>query len=276
MHYHFINPIGKLLKVEAIPQNGKNLIYWSIDSERDKEFEGYKIYRSVDNGVTWGTQTFKDFDGGLHFVPLAQFDKVDSIRGNYKTIPSFAWFNLGNESDLPLLKVISNEDTKFFKSGDSVRVFVDDQVVNGQNYRYYIAAYDTGNGIIGPLENTASSTPKIGTNTIEVVPNAPTSIESLADVRVVPNPYIIASGWETGKERILQFTHMPSRATIKIFNVAGELVRTIEHNSSNSIATSIAVWDLKNEDRQLVGAGLYFYYLQSDIGSKQGKFIVIQ
>ena len=69
---------------------------------------------------------------------------------------------------------------------------------------------------------------------------------------------------------------MPANATIRIYNVAGELIKTIEHNSNNSVASSIAVWDLKNEDQQLVSAGLYFYHLESDIGSKEGKFIVIQ
>ena len=262
-------------KVEIVPGNGRNIIYWGIESEKEMKFEGYKIYRSADKGVTWGTETFKDFSGTTKYIPLAQFDKVDGIKGNYKTLPEFAWYNLGSETDLPALKVIDNDSLNFFKSGDSVRVFVDDQVINGLNYRYYIAAYDTGNGITGPLENTAASNPQIGTNTVEVVPHAPPAVSSLTKVKVVPNPYVVATGWEVGKENQVQFTYLPETATIKIFNTAGELVKTIYHESKTALASSIAVWDLKNEDNQLVAAGLYFYYLESPLGTTQGKFIII-
>jgi len=219
--------------------------------------------------------TFKDFSGTTKYIPLAKFDKVDGIKGNYKTLPEFAWYNLGSETDLPALKVIDNDSLKFFKKGDSVRVFLDDQVINGLNYRYYVAAYDTGNGITGPLENTAASNPQIGTNTVEVVPHAPPAVSSLSKVKVVPNPYVVATGWEVGKENQVQFTYLPETATIKIFNTAGELVKTIYHESKTALASSIAVWDLKNEDNQLVAAGLYFYYLESPLGTTQGKFIII-
>lgn len=262
-------------QVEIIPSNGRNVIYWSMNAEKETKFEGYKIYRSEDNGVSWGSETFKDFGGAVRYLPLQQFDKEDSIRGNYRSLPEYAWYNLGEDTGLPPIKVIDNDSLKFFKPGDSVRIFVDDQVTNGLKYRYYVAAYDTGNGIIGPLENTAASNPGLGTNTIEVVPHAPAAISNINEVRVVPNPYTVANGWEQGKEHQLQFTHLPQTATIRIFNTAGELVRTLEHNSSSAVAPSIAIWDLMNESRQLVAAGLYFYYIESPQGSAQGKFIVI-
>ena len=263
--------------VEIVPQDGRNIIYWSIESERENKFEGYKIYRSVDNGVTWGTETFTDFSGSLKYIPLQQFDKEDSIKGNYTSLPEFAWFNLGSETGLPPQKITNgSEGLKYFGVGDTLRFFVDDGVINGQEYRYYIAAYDTGNGITGPLENTATSNPQMGTNTVEVIPHAVMSEGSLNEVRVVPNPYIVASGWEIDKGKILQFTHLPESATIKIYNIAGELIKTISHDSNSGIAESIAVWDLMNEDRQLVSAGLYFYHIDSPNGSAEGKFIIVQ
>ncbi|RJP62782.1 MAG: T9SS C-terminal target domain-containing protein [Ignavibacteriales bacterium] len=262
-------------KVEIIPQDGKNIIYFSTESEKEEKFEGYKIYRSVDDGVNWGTETFTDFAGGLHYIPLEQYDKVDNIKGYYQTLPEFAWYYLGNETGLPTLKVIVDEQLSVFKKGDTVRVYTDDQVINGQKYRYYIAAYDTGNGITGPLENTAASTPVVGSNTVQVVPHAAISIGDVSNVKVVPNPYVVANGWEVGKEHILQFTHLPASATIRIYNAAGELVRTIEHQSANALAPSIAIWDLKNENQQLISAGLYFFHMESPAGSAQGKFIVI-
>lgn len=262
-------------KVEVLPGDNKNTLYWSLNSEKDPKFEGYKIYRSADNGQTWGSQTFTDFEGGIHFIPLIQSDKVDGIKGNYRTLPEFAWYYLGNETGIPPLKVIDNDSLSFFKQGDSVRIFVDDNVVNGLNYRYYIAAYDTGNGITGPLENTAASNPQVGTNTVQVVPHAPKAIGSLSEVKVVPNPYVAANGWEQGDERQVQFTHLPSEATIRILNNSGDLVRTIYHREGNAIAPSIAKWDLKNENRQLVAPGLYFFHVESTEGNTSGKFIII-
>lgn len=262
-------------KVEVIPGDGKNILYWSLNSEKDPEFEGYKIYRSADNGQTWGSQTFTDFEGGIHYVPLYQADKIDGIRGNYRTLPEFAWYYLGDDTDLPPIKVIDNDSLSLFKTGDTVRVFVDDNVVNGLNYRYYIAAYDTGNGITGPLENTPASKPQIGTNTVQAVPHAPVSYGSLSQVKVVPNPYIVANGWEQGDERQIQFTHLPLTATIRILNSSGDLVKTIYHDQSNSIAPSIAKWDLKNENQQLVAPGLYFFHVESSEGNASGKFIII-
>ena len=263
-------------KVEIVAGDGKNTIYWSLNSEKDPKFEGYKIYRSADNGQTWGSQAFTDFEGGIHYIPLVQSDKVDGIKGNYRTLPEFAWYYLGSETGLPPIKIIDNDSLSFFKRGDTVRIFVDDNVINGLNYRYYIASYDTGNGITGPLENTPASNPQIGTNTVQVVPHAPISYGgNLNEVKVVPNPYIVANGWEQGDERQIQFTHLPLQATIRIMNTSGDLVRTIYHDQSNSIAPSIAKWDLKNENQQLVAPGLYFFHVESSEGNTSGKFIII-
>lgn len=261
-------------KVEIVPQDGKNIIYFNRDAEKEKKFEGYKVYRSEDNGVNWGSQTFTDFGGSKHFYPLKQFDKVDSIQGYYRTIPEFAWYYLGAETGLPPIKIIDNDSLNIFKKGDTVRVYVDDQVTNGLRYRYYVASYDTGNGITGPLENTAASIPKVGTNTVEVVPRADVAVDNLTKVRVVPNPYIVSNGWEQDKNKQVQFTHLPGSGTIKIFNSAGELIRTIIHSASD-LAPSIAIWDLKNENQQLVAPGLYFFHLDSPAGKATGKFIIV-
>ena len=81
--------------VEVFAGDRRVKLVWGTDSEEDSEFEGYKIYRSDDNGLTWGSKTFKDFEGGIHYIPLAQYDLEDGIKGNYRTIPQYAWFDLG-------------------------------------------------------------------------------------------------------------------------------------------------------------------------------------
>lgn len=261
---------------EVFTGNRRVQLVWGTRSEWDSDFEGYKIYRSPDNGITWGEKTFKDFEGGIHYLPLSQFDLEDGIKGNYRTIPQYAWFDLGNDNWSQLRKVVEVDTFDYFDVGDTINIFFDNDVINGLSYRYYVAAYDSGNGIIGPLENSFSNTPNNMNNTVEVIPQAPVATNNLDNVTVVPNPYRIAEIWENAlTEHQLQFTNLPAEATIKIFNSSGDLVKTINHTATNNSAPSIAMWDLKNKYNQLVAAGVYFYYITSNIGAKSGKFFVI-
>ncbi len=268
---------------EIIPGDRKVTIVWGTGSELDPQFEGYKIYRSADGGVTWGSDTFTDFDGSVHYIPLERYDLVNNVMGHYETLPEYAWFDLGDDDWVDLrvevgagsLAGIDLTELQYFSPGDTVNVFVDRNVINGLAYRYYVASYDSGNGIIGPLENTAATDPAAMNNTVEVVPHGALSESDLDRVKVVPNPYILANAWELGNVHQVQFIHMPTTATIRIYNVAGELVATIEHDSAGALAPSVAVWDLKNHNLQLVAPGLYFYHLESPIGSRTGKFVIV-
>ena len=261
--------------VEAVPGDVKVTLFWDTVAEKDPEFEGYKIYRSADGGVTWGSESFTDFEGSIHFVPLEQFDLENNIKGFYKTLPEYAWFFLGSDKWTQLRRTVTEEDgLHYFDVGDTVNVLVDRDIINGLAYQYYVAAYDSGNGIVGPLENTPATDPSQVNNTVLVVPHAAPAGESLDEIRVVPNPYVIANTWEQGKERQLQFTHMPTEATIRILNSAGELVRVLEHRGAG-IAPSIATWNMLNQHNQLVAPGLYFYHLTSPQGEASGKFVIM-
>ena len=261
---------------EVFTGNRRVQLVWGTRSEWDSDFEGYKIYRSEDGGVTWGDKTFKDFEGGIHYIPLEQYDLEDGIKGNYRTIPQYAWFDLGSDNWTLLRQVVEVDTFDYFDVGDTINIFFDNDVINGLSYRYYVAAYDSGNGIIGPLENNYSNTPNDMNNTVEVIPQAPVATENLDHVTVVPNPYRVAEVWESGiSDHQIQFTNLPAEATIKIFNSSGELVRSLDHTALNNSAPSIAKWDLKNKYNQLVAGGVYFYYITSEIGTKTGKFFVI-
>ncbi|MEK7263748.1 MAG: hypothetical protein AAB071_04470, partial [Bacteroidota bacterium] len=100
--------------------------------------------------------------------------------------------------------------------------------------------------------------------------------KSLDDITVVPNPYIVSSPYEIlkfGVERQLQFHHLPlSDCTIRIFNVAGDLVQTLEHTNK----TPIERWNLKTLNDQEVSFGVYIFHVQSDLGEYIGKFAVIK
>jgi hypothetical protein len=103
--------------------------------------------------------------------------------------------------------------------------------------------------------------------------NAQKAKNELSKIKIVPNPYIAHAVWET-KEGIrkIQFTHLPDVCTIRIFTLAGDLVKTIEHNNG----TGTEDWDMLTINQQGIVTGLYFYHVQSQYGEKIGKFAVIK
>ncbi|NQT24132.1 hypothetical protein HQ585_02130 [candidate division KSB1 bacterium] len=108
-------------------------------------------------------------------------------------------------------------------------------------------------------------------------------------IRVVPNPYIVANSWEPQNPysngrgpRELHFINLPAECTIRIFSIRGQLVDTIEHQSSNiddgtSMWDGTAIWDMQTRDNLDIAYGIYFYHIDAGkIGTKQGKFAVIK
>ena len=100
----------------------------------------------------------------------------------------------------------------------------------------------------------------------------------LEKISVVPNPYITAASWErrnlnqTGRgERKINFINLPAECTIKIYTMSGDLVKTLYHNGG-----STEEWFQINDYHQIMFSGIYIYYLESDKGSKIGKFVIIQ
>jgi hypothetical protein len=95
----------------------------------------------------------------------------------------------------------------------------------------------------------------------------------LSRIKVVPNPYIGHASWETTEGiRKIQFTHLPDVCTIRVYTLAGDLIKTIEHNSG----TGTEDWDMLSENQQGIVTGVYFYHVQSKYGEKLGEFAVIK
>ncbi|MGA7305505.1 MAG: hypothetical protein WBW88_11560, partial [Rhodothermales bacterium] len=111
-----------------------------------------------------------------------------------------------------------------------------------------------------------------------------TAKEQLDRIRVVPNPYLAAAGWEgrlpptitSGRgERRVDFIHLPARARIRIYNARGELVRELAHESDISDGT--VSWDLKSREQLDIAFGVYFYHVEAPgIGETTGKLAIIK
>jgi hypothetical protein len=236
---------------------------WGQESENSVGFEGYRLYRSKDNGATWGDFVVSDATGvPQSFVPYAQWDLKNGITGQ-STHPDGSWLWLGNDTGMPE----TNEAGQY--------VFRDPDVLNGINYRYYIAAYNTGTDEIPPSENSPVADPSTPDDNTVAGKAQSAVAQSLDGIKVVPNPYVSANVFETNPfERELHFTHLPGECTIRIYNIAGELINTLNHDDG----TSEESWNLRTSANQEVAPGLYVYHVASTIvtGQKVDKFLIIK
>jgi hypothetical protein len=99
----------------------------------------------------------------------------------------------------------------------------------------------------------------------------------LTDVNVVPNPYYVRAMWDTNEyNRWVNFTHLPSRCTIRIFTVSGLLIRTLEHATDTDEGTER--WDLRTQTNAHCTSGLYVYQVEDERTGKTkvGKFAIVR
>jgi len=103
-------------------------------------------------------------------------------------------------------------------------------------------------------------------------------------VKVVPNPYLVRNEWERHPDfRKLKFINLPSHCTIRIYNLAGDLVKTIRHDATKPDVGGLPDqfggdedWDLLNEGRKRPAPGVYIFHVEPDEGDSQvGKFVLI-
>jgi len=109
-----------------------------------------------------------------------------------------------------------------------------------------------------------------------------TDTDITLNVKVVPNPYIITNEWQLNlRNRQLKFINLPDDCTIRIFNLNGELVRMIDHQSTSEDSDVLGDlggdewWNLLSDNSQLVASGVYVFHIQSDVGEQVGKFVVV-
>ena len=104
----------------------------------------------------------------------------------------------------------------------------------------------------------------------------------LSVVKVVPNPYLVRAGWDLDNDyQRVQFINLPTECTIKIYTIAGDLVKTILHlgpyqSGFDSHTRGTAFWNLQTENNQKVATGVYVFRVTSPYGETTGRFAVIR
>ena len=153
--FNFIGPSAPPApRLSATKGDGQITLYWDARSENvpdpftnNIDFEGYRIYRSEDNGQTWGKEIIDSQGNLIGYLPLVQFDLNNDISGV--------------DSKNPFTFLGSNTGLK--------HTYVDNTVQNGISYSYTIVAYDRGDEKIYSLES-ARGTGTADKNFITIIP----------------------------------------------------------------------------------------------------------
>ena len=141
--------------VYAVASHAQVLVSWDASSEASydsltgySDFEGYKLYRSIDGGDTWGGDNDKlyDFNGEfVGWIPYAQFDYdydedyfhcIYDHNGDCESEDTRQTSIGGLDPFLPRFSLGSNTGLEYS--------YIDSNVIDGVEYTYTVTAYDMG------------------------------------------------------------------------------------------------------------------------------------
>jgi hypothetical protein len=148
--YKFPQPPRKP-NVTITEKEGRPTLYWNGDlteNSRDfitkqKDFQGYKIYRATDAGFE-DSRSITDALGVLAFdKPIAQFDLADTISGFFAPSAS-------------LLTQVGGTTYYLGNNTGVINTWIDSTAIPGQRYFYAVSSYDRGDAGLNifPSENS--------------------------------------------------------------------------------------------------------------------------
>lgn len=100
----------------------------------------------------------------------------------------------------------------------------------------------------------------------------------LGEIFVVPNPYERGKvPWDATAGEHVEFRNLPPEATIRLYSVAGDLVRVLEHGAGRyGESRDTQEWDLRNSSDEEVAPGVYVYQIETPSGEViQGYLAII-
>lgn len=165
--------------------------------------------------------------------------------------------------------------------------YEDEAVEFGRRYGYYVAAYNStprpwtsANGtLVTDLPELVSGSYN-RTQPASAVAGPVTSF----DVYAIPNPFVYGDdrrSFGMNDPYRIEFRNLPERATIRLYTISGDLIRTLQHgpDSRGNLSGTIA-WDQKSDSGLLVAPGLYVFHVSSETegvsGQLTGKLIIIR
>jgi hypothetical protein len=191
-----------------------------------------------------------------------------------------------------LVDIPKSEFANYWNEEQNVYQYLDKNVQFGFEFYYYVEAYSshpkTWTSANGTVVNNLSELKSADYNKTPLTSAKPGPVDIGSkgfDVFAVPNPYVEGDytfSFGASSNRKIEFRNLPEKAVIRIFNVAGELVKTIQHgpDSNGNLAGSTS-WDQKSDSGLLVAPGVYIFVVDSEtpgsLGQRDtGKFMIIR
>ena len=184
------------------------------------------------------------------------FDHYEVARSTH---PAGPWETIA-EVDPGEAAFVHNGTYSFVPNGHYV--VVDPEPTVGETFYYSVVSVDS-NGRKSGRTNVTGFETQLG------------AVATLGDVHVVPNPFVVGSGFGGASESSLRigFYGLPAQATIRIYSFSGQLVQTIEHDSPTY---SVAFLQETRNDQRMA-SGVYFFVVTTPDGQRTtGKFAIIR
>jgi hypothetical protein len=204
------------------------------------------------------------------------------------------------DNSFVLLKQFDDPRDSFEYNTGMQYKFVDSNLVRGKTYVYSVTSKSIPNLAyqqivvndsvrvvevpVDPLESSKM------VNVVRV--DLPFSVSgTLGKVAVVPNPYrtdkdyTLESGGYEGPAgewnenlRKVKFINLPDVCTIRVFSLAGDLIRTINHDGRNAsgFPRGDADMTLVSDSNRALASGIYIFTVDSEFGTQTGKFVIIR
>jgi len=270
--------------------------------EARRDFGGYRIYRCTNTPDTTTAMLLRRYSANDGDEPLWHFSRVDTTDA--ASLPFVCGGDVVHDSVLTFVDPDSsgalgkvcrrvNEQGRCGSPGDSVWALMTVPGPHDGFRTWYTVTYEANNTMdntyedlfvpdtsdtsrCGPPPWRPGNCPNLNNKLANMIaePVEPTAgpTVNLQTVAVVPNPFRGRESWDLPNGNEVQFKNLPAKARIRIYTVAGDLVRDLNHNE---LVRDFERWDLKNANGRDVASGIYMYRVESGTFFAQGRFIVI-
>jgi hypothetical protein len=294
----FHGPLPDSLRVQARTLTVRFLRNRRIEARSD--FGGYRVYRGVGNPDTSALVLLRRYSVNSGDSPMWSFSRVDTATLQFTCSGVRAYDSIGTfvdpDSSGSYQKVCRrvNAAGQCLSRGDSVWALVAPPGPHDGFRTWYTVTYEAKNSLdnnyaelFAPdtsddyarcgTRGNPSTCPNLNNKLANMIaePVEPTigPTQNLLRVAVVPNPFRESERWDRPDGHEIHFINLPGQAKIRIYTVAGDLVRELLHNDT---VRDFERWDLKNADGRDVVSGIYMYRIEAGSYTAQNHFVVIR
>ena len=295
--YYPIRNSEKLAAEEGNPIfDGMTITVQNDDLELDNTLISWNEYSP--NNWTWWVKPFNNLPHNMYPADyeIRWFSSLVSsnfrpghehIKANFEIWETTRGFP---EKQLPFVILETITTDSLWNPGERI-IILQDSAISEASWELTFYEPSAGTGNVPPVEGDIFS---IYTNrpfaddiftfsTTASTESKQVEKENMDNIYVVPNPYVVSSNIESldlqnprdrGPRRVY-FANLPAMCTIKIYTMAGDLVRTLKHEGS--IENGIETWDLTTSDNFPVSFGIYIFHVESENGNESvGRFALIK